>query len=91
VIALRPGAPSFARKTVIGSTYRLPCIDMPRIDMPRLGSTVVSTYSIAMSPTSQFVVAPHATYPIAITNYNEHAIPFVTIQVFLRDLPVHTR
>jgi hypothetical protein len=24
---------------VIGSTYRLPCIDMPRIDIPRLGST----------------------------------------------------
>jgi hypothetical protein len=25
--------------TLIGSTYRLPCIDTPRIDMPRFGYT----------------------------------------------------
>jgi hypothetical protein len=59
---------------LIGSTYRLPYIDMPRIDVPRLGSTFVSTYSIAMSPTSQYVMAPHTTYPIAMSPTSQHVM-----------------
>jgi hypothetical protein len=31
---------------------------MPRFDMPRFGSTFRSTYSIGMSPTSQYVMVP---------------------------------
>jgi hypothetical protein len=59
---------------MIGSTVRLPCVDMPCIDIPRLGSTVVSTYSIAMSPTSQCVMPPHATNPIAMSPTSQHVM-----------------
>jgi hypothetical protein len=33
----------------------------------------------------------HATFTLPITHYTEHAIAFVIIQVFSRDLPDHTR